>query len=78
MLEHHAHLTADLVDVGLGAGDLHAVKDDGAGGRLLQQVQAAKKGGLAGAGGADDDHLVAGIDVLGDIVQHQMVAEGLT
>ena len=76
VLEHHAHLPAHLVDVRLGAGDLHPVEGDGAGTRLFQQVQAAKEGGLAGAGGADDDHLVSGIDVLGDIVQHQMIAEG--
>ena len=77
MLENHAHLAADLVDVGFGTGDFNTVKGDAAGGWLLQQVQAAQEGGLAGAGGADDDHLVAGIDVLGDVVQHQMVAEGL-
>ena len=41
-----------------------ALKGDGAGGGDLQQVQAPQEGGLAGAGGADDDHLFARVDVL--------------
>ena len=77
MLEYHAHLTADQVDVGLGVGDLGALKGDGTGSGGLQQVEAAQEGGLARAGGADHDHLLAGIDVLGDIVQHQVLSKGL-
>ena len=76
VLEHHAHLLAQLVDVGLGVGDLMAVEGNGAGSGDLQQVQTPQEGGLAGAGGADDDHLFPGVDVLGQIVQHQMVPEG--
>ena len=77
VLEHHAHLPPDQVDVGLGVGDGGALKGDGALGGGLQQVEAAQEGGLARAGGPDDDHFLPGIDVLGDVVQHQMVPEGL-
>ena len=77
MLEHHAHLAAHLVDVHLGVGEFRALESDAALGGGLQQVQAAQEGGLTGAGGPDDDHLFPGGDVFRDIVQHQMVAEGL-
>ena len=77
MLEDHAHLPADQVDVHLGVGDLGAVEGDGALGGGLQQVQAPQEGGLAGAGGPDDDHLFLGVDVLGNVVQDQVVPEGL-
>ena len=76
VLEHHAHLAADGVDVHLGVGNVGTFKGDGALCRRLQQVQAPQEGGFAGAGGADDDHLFTGVDVLVDVVQHQVVAEG--
>ena len=76
MLEHHAHLPPDGVDVHLGIGDLGAFKGDGAGRGSLQQVEAPKERGFARAGGADDDHLFAGMDVLVDVVQHQVVPKG--
>ena len=63
MLEHHAHLLAVEVDVHRLAGQIHAVEEDGAGGRLLQHVQAAQQRGLAGTGGADDGHHLALVDV---------------
>ena len=77
MLEHHPHLLADLVDLRLGIGDLCAVEGNGPLGGGLQQVETAQEGGLAGAGGADDDHLLPHLDGLGDVVQHQVVAKGL-
>ena len=58
LLEHHAHVATDAVDIGLGVGDGLAVDENLAGGGLLEAVQAAQERGLAGAGGADDaDHL---------------------
>ena len=50
-------------------GDVHAVKDNGTAGGLLQQVQTAQEGGLAGAGGADDHHHVAPVDIHGNTVE---------
>ena len=76
MLEDHAHLPPDGVNVHLGVGDDDAVEGDRAGGRLLQQVQTPQEGGLSGAGRADDHHFLPRGDVLVDVVQHQMVAEG--
>ena len=75
VLEHHAHLAAHGVDIHLRVGDLRAGKGDGAGCRLLEQVQAAQERRLAGAGGADDDHVFAGADVLGNVIEHEVVAE---
>ena len=75
VLEHHAHLAAHGVDIHLRVGDLRAGKGDGTGRRLLEQVQAAQERRLAGAGGADDDHVFAGADVLGNIIEHEVVAE---
>ena len=78
MGEHHAHLLAMLIDVHLFVGDVHAVEGDGAAGGNFQQIQAAQEGGLAGAGGSDDDHLIPGVDMFTDVIQHQIVPKGLT
>lgn len=48
---------------------IHAVKIDGAGGGLLQQVQAPQQRGFAAAGGADDGHHLALADLQITIVQ---------
>ncbi|MPN13372.1 hypothetical protein SDC9_160693 [bioreactor metagenome] len=79
VLEHHAHLLTVLINVQLhrlpvlslrpGLGDIHTVKDDGALRRFLQQVQAAKERGLSGAGGADDHHHVAPVNIHRHVVQ---------
>ena len=75
VLEDHAHLLTVTVDVQLLAvraallGDVDPLEDDGAGGRHLQQVQRAEEGALAGAGGADDDHDIALVDVDADAVE---------
>ena len=53
-----------------------SLEDDLAAGRLLQQVQAAQKGGLARAGRADDYDLLALLDMLVDTLEHLMVAKG--
>ena len=75
VLEHHPHLAAHGVDVHLRVGDLRAVKDNGALARLLEQVQAAQKRRLTGPGRADDDYVFTGADVLGNVVEHEVVAE---
>ena len=68
VLEHHAHLLAHGVDVRLVY--LHPLKLDGAGGRGLQPVQAAQKGGLAAAGRANQTNHVAAVDIKIDALQH--------
>ena len=77
VLEHHAHLAADGIDVGLAVVDHGPLKGDCAGGGSLQQVHAAQEGGLSGAGWPDDDHLFPLLDGLGDIVQNQILSKAL-
>ena len=77
MLEHHAHLPADAVDIHLRIGDLRAVKGDAPLGGDLQQVQAPQEGGLSRAGGPNDHHLLPRVDVLGDVIQDQVVPKRL-
>ena len=71
LLEHHAHLLTVLVDVlalSLGA-DVHAVEEDLARGRRLQQVQAAQKGALAAARGTDDGHDLVLFKINADVLE---------
>ena len=75
VLEHHAHLLAHSVDVGFI--HLGALKFDAAGGGNLQPVQAAQKGGLAAAGGADQADHVAAVDVDINTLQHVQGGGGL-
>ena len=75
VLEHHAHLAAHGVDIHLRVGDLRTGKGNGAGRWLLEQVQAAQERRLTGAGGADDDHVFTGADMLGNVIEHEVVAE---
>ncbi len=77
MLEHHTHVPADAVDVAPRVGDLHIVIGDLSPGGHFQQVQAPQKGGLSGAGGANDHHLLPRVDVLGDVIQDQVVPKRL-
>ena len=76
MLEHHAHVLANLVDVGAGGGDVLPFEKDLAAGRRFQQIQTAQKGGFAGAGRPDDGNFFAGRDGFGDALQHRNAAEG--
>ena len=69
MLEDHAHLLAQLVDVDLFLRDIDAVEQNRATRRCLQQVQAAQERALAGAGGADGRDDIALPDIDGDAVQ---------
>ena len=75
MLEHHAHLLAHSVNVGIV--HLHPFKLDGAGGGNLQAVQAAQKGRFAAAGGADQADHIAAVDVDVDALQDIQGGGGL-
>ena len=77
LLEHHAHALADVVDVGLGVGDVLALEDNPAARGLLEAVQAAQHSGLARAGGAEHDHDLAAVDVDVDAAQDHGLAEAL-
>ena len=59
VLEHHAHLAAVEVQVDLLAVEGDTLEVNGAGGRLLEEVQAAQQRRFAAAGGADDGHDLA-------------------
>ena len=77
VLEHHAHLLADPVQILTGGRrDVVALEDDGAFRGLLQQVQAPEKGAFPGAGGADDHHLLPLFYMLVDAAEHLLVPEG--
>ena len=75
VLEHHPHLLADGINVAVI--NLDALKLDGAAGGDLQPVQAAQEGGLAAAGGSDQAHHVAAVDVDVDALEHVQGGGGL-
>ena len=77
LLEDHADPRAQLVDVGVGVGDLVALDEDLALGGRLQHVDAAQQGRLARSGGADHADDLALLDVEVDALEHLVVAEGL-
>ena len=70
VLEHHADLAADLVDLLEVVGELDAVDDDAALLVLLQAVDAADHGRFAGAGRPADDDALAARDAQVDVAQH--------
>ena len=45
------------------------------GGRVFKAIQTAQECGLASAGGSDDHHLLPFANALGDVVQHEQIAE---
>lgn len=68
MLENHAYVLAELIDVRSGRGNQLSLETDFSGGRFLQQVQAAQEGTFTGTGRAyDEDHFTP-VNVRGDIV----------
>ena len=73
-LEDHAHVPADGVDVAHVVGQLDAVDDDVPPLVLLQAVDGADESGLAGPGGADDDHHLTLLNGGGDAPQGVEVA----
>ena len=57
MLENHAYVLAELIDVRSGRGNQLSLETDFSGGRFLQQVQAAQEGAFTGTGRAYDEEL---------------------
>ncbi len=80
LLEYHAHFLPVLVDMlalSLGA-DVHAVEEDLARGRLLQQIQAAQKGAFAAARGTDNGYHLVFIKGNADVLEDVELMEALT
>ena len=75
-LKNHAQVLTHVIEVGLRIGDFDAVEEDGAGGRYLKGVDAAKHRALARSRRAEHNDLFARHDVEIDAVEHDMVAEG--
>ena len=59
MLKDHAHLAAVEIQIDLFAVEGNVLEGNGAGGRLLQEIEAAQQRRFAAAGGADDRHDLA-------------------
>src|SRR3546814_7723381 len=74
VLEHHADLAADLRDVLHVVRQLDFVDDDLALLVLLQPVDAADNGRLAGAGRSADDDALAAVDRQGDVLEDMELA----
>ncbi|HEY6434894.1 MAG TPA: hypothetical protein VIZ17_23225, partial [Acetobacteraceae bacterium] len=72
VLHHHA----DAAGVGRQVGDVVAADADAAGGRADEAGHCPQRGGLAGAGGADDGHDLAGRDGEGKGVECHGAAIG--
>ena len=75
LLEHHARLAADLLDVAEVAGELGAVDHDAPRVVLLEPVDAADHRRLPGTGRADDDDDLLAGDLQVDGLQRGEVAE---
>ena len=69
MLENHADPCAQLVEVGLGIGQIDAVNDDTAAIDFLQTVERPQEGALAGPAGTDDNQDLAPIHMIRNIPQ---------
>ncbi len=77
MLEDHANILADGVEVHLGVREVEPVHHHVAAGDVLELVQAAQERGLPRAGGPDHaDHLALG-NVNVDPLQNLVGTEGL-
>ena len=64
VLEHHGHVAV----FGRGLGDVLAVQEQVAGGDILQACDHAQGGGLAAAGGTDQDDQLAVLDVQIEVI----------
>src|SRR6185503_13839286 len=73
-LEHHVHLPADFRDIRIPVEDIDAVDLDGPAARLLEQVEAAQEGALAGARRADDGNHLAPANLGADVPEHAQLA----
>ena len=69
MLEHHAHLLPMQIDVALGVGDIHTLKEYGSVRGMFQKIQAPQEGGFSAAGGTDHNDDLALADLVGDAVE---------
>ena len=74
LLEHHADLSADELDVLQVAGQLVAVDDDFPLLMLLEPVDAADQGGFAGSRRSADDDALALMDRQVDVLEHVELA----
>ena len=70
LLKHHADFPADQLDVLQIAGQLVAVDDDFSFLMLLEPIDAADQGGLAGSRGTANDDTLAGVDGQVDVLEH--------
>ena len=77
LLEDHADLATDGVEVADVVSHLNAVDDDAALLVLFQAVDHADEGGFAGTGGSEDDHDFAAFDAHADIAHGAEVVEPL-
>ena len=77
VLEHHADLAADALDVAQVAGQFGAVDHDASALVFLQPVDATDQGRLARSRRAADDDAFALADFEVDVLQHMEVAEPL-
>ena len=59
MLEHHTHMTADLIDINTWSGDFLSIKGDGSTCRDLQQIQTPQKCGFTRTGRSDNNHFLS-------------------
>ena len=75
VLEHHAQLLANLVDIGAFVQNIRAVKNNLTAGRLFQTVQAAQKRTLTGTGRANDNNTLALVDLAVDFLENFQFAE---
>src|SRR5690348_10440531 len=75
-LKDHVHPLAYLGDVRLLIENVDAIDVNGPPARMLQQIETAQKGALAGSRGADDRDDLALLDLRGDVFQNGKGAEG--
>ena len=75
MLENHPHIFPDFPDIHPPVGDAGILDVDFSFGGLLQQIDASKKGGFSGTGGAKDRHHLAFFYFHGHILQHFQASE---
>ena len=68
VLEDHADLLPEPVDVGMRPVDLFFLEPDFAGGRFFEQIQAAQERALAGTGGSDDENHFSVVNFRGYIM----------
>ena len=75
MLENHAHLLADFVDIAFVIRNGLTLEDDLTAGRCLQQVQAAQEGGFSASAGPDQHNTFSPVDVLADAFENFQVTK---